>query len=670
MGSIYVSFIIKSVSVCTEGSETLEKSFQTVYKPILKYLYSHPLFPMSFAFSGPQIQYFKKRKNELITILRELTDRKQVEILGGGYNEPLLPLLNSADRNGQIDLLTSEIRATFGKRPRGMTLFQDCWDSSLVNNIHTCGIEYVILGSSNIPDGKRTFLPIFMSDLGKNVDIFAYYNELLPDSEMLPEEFIYNIEKAVLKVEKKDNHLQLDADRIIAIALSPEMAARLNETKWFEQLGKYIDSNEGGRVKLTTLNSYRTSGVKLKIPSYIPVGISEEVAKLTALGSNEKVNKFNSTIYDFMYTFNSSKKLYNRMMYISLLVNQYKSDKMRKKTAREKLWQAQNGMTLLCTSNEPNQNSEYRQQAYKYLTEAEKMLRGDGKFEESVTCFDYDNDGMDEYVCRMEQYFAYISLAGGSVPELDIMKDTCNYADNLKRKFEFDGCDDNYDRGFFIDHLFTDSQLELYIRGEPAGDGVFSRIQYSQLKYSQQHHEVQLCARAVWKPTGQTVYLRKKYVINSTGMYVQYIIKNESEKPLHAKFAVESNITDVSFMTNAKQGFSIETVDNGDVCMIDVSKSTEVLNRKGKLKNVQIVRVSDQPNGISFVFEPNEKCSYCFNPIKYNRPGFNGIKIAPVNLTYESSIFWDINIEPGRETEKSINFTIIPVKKIKPKPVS
>ena len=665
MGSIYVSFIVKSVTVCTENTDVLEKSFQTIYKPVIKYLYSHPSFPLSFAFSGAQIQFFKKRKNELITIIRELVDRKQVEILGGAYNDPLLPLLNSVDRNGQIDLLTSEIRQTFGKRPRGMTLFQDCWDSSLVNNIHTCGIEYVILNNSLLPDSKRTFLPIFMSDLGKNVDIFPYYNELQPDSEMLAEEFIYNIEKAVLKVEKKDTHVQLDADRIITITLTPKQAAKLNESKWFEALGKYIDENKEGRVKLTTLNAFRTSGVKMKISSYVPVGISDEVSAVIQRANNDTRNKFPNTIYDYMFAFPASQKLYNRMMFTSLMVNQYKSDKMRKKTAREKLWQAQNGMSLLSTSSEPLRNSLYRQQAYKYLTEAEKMLRSDGTFKESVTCFDYDNDGIDEYVCRMEQYFAYISLAGGSVPELDVIKDCFNYSDNLKRHFDFDGYEDSYDRGFFVDHLFTDSQLDLYVRGEPAGDGVFSRIQYSQLKYSGQHHEVQLCARAVWKPTGQTVYLRKKYVINSTGMYVQYIIKNESDKPLNAKFAVESNICDISFVTTKKSGFSIETVDNGDVISLDTEKSTQELNKKGKLNNVQIVRLSDKPNGISFVFEPNEKCSYCHTPIKVNRPGFNQEKIEQVGLTYSSAMFWDINIEPGRETEKSINFTIIPVKKIK-----
>ena len=113
MGSIYVSFIVKSVSVNAENNELFEKSYQSVYKPILKFLYSHPSFPLTFKFTGPQLQFYKRRKNEIITLVRELTDRKQIEVLGGAYHDALLPLLNSIDRNGQIDELTSEIRQTF-----------------------------------------------------------------------------------------------------------------------------------------------------------------------------------------------------------------------------------------------------------------------------------------------------------------------------------------------------------------------------------------------------------------------------------------------------------------------------------------------------------------------------------------------------------------------------
>ncbi len=664
MGSIYVSFIVKSVSVNSENSELFEKSYQSVYKPILKFIYSHTYFPLSFKFTGPQLQFYKKRKNEIITLVRELTDRKQIEVLGGAYHDALLPLLNSIDRNGQIDELTSELRQTFGKRPRGMTLFQDCWDSSLVNNIHNCGIEYVVLSSTLIQDSKKNFLPIFMSDLGKSIDIFASYDEFIPSPQMMNEEFIWNIEKAVMKAEKKDSYLQLDADRIVIINLEAETALELTNTKWFEKLDKYLLSNPDSNIKLTTPNNYRTHNVKAKIQSYIPVGISAGISNLIQNERNEK-NRFPYSIYDFLYTFNSSQKLYNRMMYVSLLVNQYKTDKMRKKAAREKLWLAQNGANLVETAKEPVDNIINHQQAYKYLTEAEKILRTEGEFEESVTSFDYDNDGIAEYVCRMEQYFAYISLNGGAVRELDVMKNLCNYADNLKRSALSDEFNDDYERGIFIDHLFTTEQFKNYSGGEPAGDGVFSRIQYSELKYSQSHKEIQLSARAVWKPTGQAVYLKKKYVINSTGMYVQYIIKNESDKNLGAKFAVESNIANIFFRNDDKTGFSIETVDNGEIFNINPKKSTKEINNGNKLKNIQLVRMSDQTNGISFVFEPNEKCGYCMNPIIFKRKGLEGDSAKPVSMTYESTLYWDINIGPGMETEKSINFTIIPVKKIK-----
>ena len=662
MGSIYVSFIVKPTSVCTDSTEPLDKGFQSVYKPLLKFLYSNPSFPFAFTLTGPQLQYFRRRKNELITIVHELSDRKQIEILGGGYNEPLLPLLYSVDRNGQIDLLTSEIRQTFGKRPRGMTLYQDCWDSSLVNNIHTCGLEYVILDSGIVQESKRSYLPVFMSDLGKNVDILLSYNEFIPTPQMLAEEFVWNIEKAILKAEKKDTNLQLDSDRLIVIMLDQETAANLTSAKWFEKLLAYFTENQNTKVRLTTPNLYRQQATFTKIPLYIPVGLNSEITKLV---SSDNKNRFPSSIHDFIYKYRECQRLYNRMMYLSMLVNQYKTDKMRKKSAREKLWQAQSGLAYLCKSNTPVENSIYRQQAYHYLTDAEKILRGDGKFEESVTCFDYDNDGDEEYVCRMEQYFAYISQEGGCVPELDIIKNSGNYADNLSREAIFDGYEDFYDRGFFIDHLFTEDQLEKYINGEAAGDGVFSRIKYSELKYSQKHHEVQLCAKAVWKPTGQTVSLRKKYVINSTGMYVQYILHNESSKPLKAKFIVESNITNISFGKKDDSGFSIETVGNEQVYLINTEYPANSKDVKGKLNNIQTVRLSDLTNGISFVFEPNEKCSYSYTPLFIKRAGFDGEKIEKVNQIAVSSLYWDVNIEPGRETEKSINFTIIPVKKIK-----
>ena len=126
MNSIYVTFNLKSFTNSLESNDLLDKNYQSVYKPLIKFLYSHPDFPFSFSFSGTQIQFLKKRKNELITSLREMVDRKQVEVLGGGYYDPVLPLLYPVDRNGQIDMLSSEIRQKVGKRPRGISIYADC----------------------------------------------------------------------------------------------------------------------------------------------------------------------------------------------------------------------------------------------------------------------------------------------------------------------------------------------------------------------------------------------------------------------------------------------------------------------------------------------------------------------------------------------------------------
>ena len=141
MNSIYVCFNFNTVSLCSDTPEEYDKIYQSVYKPLARFLYSHQNFKFSFAFNGPQLVYYKKKRNEFITILKQLVERNQVEILGGGFYSPVLPLLFSVDRNTQIDMLSTEIRQTVGKRPRGITMFEDIWDSSLVTNLQTCGIE-------------------------------------------------------------------------------------------------------------------------------------------------------------------------------------------------------------------------------------------------------------------------------------------------------------------------------------------------------------------------------------------------------------------------------------------------------------------------------------------------------------------------------------------------
>ena len=663
MDSIYVCFNFRSMSVCSDNTDEYDRMYLTVYKPLARFLYSHPEFKFSFSFTGPQLLYYKKKRNEFLTIIKELVERNQVEIIGGGFYAPVLPLLFPVDRNTQIDMLSTEIRQTVGKRPRGITMFADIWDSSLVNNLQTCGIEYTLLDSNSIPENKRNFLYNIMHDLGKTVEIFPYYNEFIPSADTPCDIFDKTITKAVEKAEKLDDYFQINPDKIIVLSMNFETISQLVEAKWFEKFADYLKNTTDTRIKTGIIDEYRKNQ-DIMIPAYIPTAMNKTLSDWCGyLVRNRNKSSFPNNVYNFMEIYQSCRNLYNRITYMTILINQYKNDKMRKKAAREKLLEAQSGNALLCTYNGPYANTSHRQNAYRSLITAEKFMNEDGKFTETISRFDYTNDGLNEYICRMKGYFAYISLLGGAVQELDVMKNCGNYADNLSRVFEYDGAEDGYNRGILVDHLFNEEQFERYINGETAGDGVFSRIYYKEIKFSANRKELQLLAEAEYKPTHQKISLRKKYLFNSNGLVVQYILKNESAKPLKLKLAVESNFADVNYESGNIRYFNIEALEKAQVQELDAKKSTQQLNHKDKLKSVEAIRLTDTQKGISFSFEPNENCTYFYMPLIFHRPDYYTNKLTTCAATFVSTMFWDIEIESGKETEKTVNFSISSVKK-------
>ena len=52
-------------------------------------------------------------------LINDMVKRKQLELLGGGFYDPILPVIPNSDRSGQIEALTTYLRKHFGKRPRG-----------------------------------------------------------------------------------------------------------------------------------------------------------------------------------------------------------------------------------------------------------------------------------------------------------------------------------------------------------------------------------------------------------------------------------------------------------------------------------------------------------------------------------------------------------------------
>lgn len=657
MGLIHVCFNFNvSLNAASE-----DYFYSSCARPLVKFLYAHPDFKFAFSFTGPQLAYYNKKKKEFISVLKDFISKKQIEIIGSGYYNPILPLLNSADRNAQIDKFTTEARQVLGRRPRGLFLYNDIWDSSLVNNLHTCGIDYIILDNSLIPEHKRCFLPIIMSDLGKCTQIYPTYNfsdfYSEENSENINyENFISTFISKVSSAIKKDDFYQSSPDRIVFINLNARDLSNLISAKFFETFDKYIKENPEANIVTSIPMLYEKSD-KILIPSYICSGVNHKLLECPQTKNKSKGISHNCShnIYDILDFYPAAKILNSRLLYESNLINLYKQDKIKKKIAREKLYQAQSGQYLLCSKECFENEFSLRSQSYKLLGEVEQILHEDEKKVESITCFDYDGDGLEEYVCRMNTFYAYISKLGGAVGELELYKPSINYCDNNSRTLEYDGYEDKYKRGFFIDHLLSNDEFGNYTENASSRDGVFSKIRYSEVKFSQSKFEINLKASATLTATKQKVSLIKKYIINSTGMYVQYVIKNESKTPIKAKFVVESAFCN----SDIENYYEIETA---TITKINYFNS----HTKKFLNDLSAIRFSDIKNGVSFVFEPNEKCSSFVSPIVYKSPDSKG-NLKEIQKSTVHSLVWDVNLEGGMETEKNFNFTIIPVKKSKKK---
>lgn len=656
MNPVSICFCLKSSRIGPSRADIFEKDYESVYKPITQFLSTHKDFKMSFAFNGVQLEHLRKKHPEFLEIIKQLVSKKQVELIGGGYYDPAFPLLFPIDRNGQIELLTSEIRKLTGKRPRGITICASIWDYSLVSCFNNCGMDYVFLDESLIPNDKLKFIPLIMSDKGKSISICPLFSSLKPDSESFCQNWLNEVSKKVQKSAKNLAERFSDCKSGLSIQFTHAELKKLLDSGWLEQLNNEVEQSND--FVFNTPSSYLKSATS-KIPVYIPSGMSSEVGQwgIQAYQPVKMDKHYPVTIYDFFQIYPQSRALYDRMLYVSLLVNQSHGDKMRKNGAREKLWEAQNGDGFICTSKGAFVTSTYRQQAYKNLTSAEKILRECGKFSEAAINFDYNSDGLSEYVFRMQNYFAVISPLGGMVKELDILQNSGNFADNLNRVEEFEGISDDYERGLFVDHLFGENEFNSYVFNKSTGNTIFSKILYSETKFSESHCELQFYAQALFNGK-QKVSLKKNYVLSSSGMMIQYIIKNESESVLEAKFAVESSFAQTNFNAENFNPFKLEILSDGMKQEVNTKVSSHQVNKSGKLSNVEGIWVTDTDNNISFMFEPNESCGLIFVPIVFNRPEYITGELLPAGMTFANTMFWDVKLTPGMEMEKTINFSI------------
>ena len=74
---------------------------------------------MGLHYTGSLLEWLERAHPEYFKLLRGLVKRGQIEIVGGGYYEPILIAIPLADRQEQITRLADYIEKHFDARPHG-----------------------------------------------------------------------------------------------------------------------------------------------------------------------------------------------------------------------------------------------------------------------------------------------------------------------------------------------------------------------------------------------------------------------------------------------------------------------------------------------------------------------------------------------------------------------
>lgn len=122
-----------------------EAAYQDSYAPFLDVLDRYPEIPISLHTSGSLLEWIVDKHPEYIDRVRMLTDRGQIEIIGGPFYEPILAAIPRRDRVGQITAYSRYLEQLFGTTVRGMWVPERVWEQSFAGDITRAGIEYTIL---------------------------------------------------------------------------------------------------------------------------------------------------------------------------------------------------------------------------------------------------------------------------------------------------------------------------------------------------------------------------------------------------------------------------------------------------------------------------------------------------------------------------------------------
>jgi alpha-amylase len=125
------------------------QGYEDCYRRLLDAVEGHPRIKMTLHYSGPLIEWLETHHPDYFDTLARLAASGQVEVMGGGFYEPMLSVLPEQDIQGQLTMMADFIEERVGKRPLGMWLAERVWEPDLARVIEAAGYQYTVVDDNH-----------------------------------------------------------------------------------------------------------------------------------------------------------------------------------------------------------------------------------------------------------------------------------------------------------------------------------------------------------------------------------------------------------------------------------------------------------------------------------------------------------------------------------------
>ncbi len=461
MGKLYFVFGIHSHQPVGNFDFVFDDAYHKAYQPFLDIISRYPEFKLNIHYSGILWDWIYSHYSEHIRQMAQLVRRGQVELLSGGFYEPIISVIPRHDAVGQIRMLTHWLREKFGVTPQGMWLAERVWEPGLPSVMREADIRYSVIDDTHFKyaglQQHQLYSYYATEDAGKLVYLFPISQRLRYTIPFQEPEVTLDYFREVLA--DGEDHLLVFADDGEKFGVWPGTYPHVYENRWLERFIEAILANQdwiellhfsevlekippAGRIYLPTASYAEMMHWALPVTAYHQYERFEQLLKQHQLYDEFNVFVRGGFWRNFLSKYPESNNMHKKSLYLSEKARallQQQPDNPLVKEAQDHIWAGQCNCPYWHGVFGGLYLGHIRHAMYTHFLEAEKLLRqaeGTAK-EAAVQVMDFDADGQAEVLLETPSLNVYVApVRGAHVFELDVLPRNFNIVNTMTRREE------------------------------------------------------------------------------------------------------------------------------------------------------------------------------------------------------------------------------------------